>query len=136
MKVRTLDDPRWKSALELLLSGSGSIDIGDLMRIGWWRGGVPADPNVRVDIFSDSDPRFLTKAKALRLIDEGLDLIQALRTAHPELDALMAREPVKTELVYDYGKGSVRIATVATDRSITWEETLVGREHGSRVEDE
>ena len=136
MKVRSIDDTRWKPALELLLAGKGTIALGDVIRITWWTEGVLSDPNIRVDILSDTDPRFLSKQKARNLIADGLRLIQAVRDVHPELDQLMTREPVSTDLVYDYGKGSVKIAEVAANGIITWEETLVATEYGSPREGE
>lgn len=134
MRVRGLDDSRWRPALELLLSGSGTIELGEIATITWWTRGVNPDESVRVNILSDTDPRFLTRKKGVQLVDEGLDLIDSARKAHKGLDRLMAQESVRTELVYDYGMGSVRIARVTEDRDIEWEEALVGREKGTTEE--
>jgi len=134
MRVRDLDDSRWQPALELLLSGSGTIELGDIVSITWWTQGVHTDESVRVAILSDTDPRFLTTTKGAQLIDEGLDLVSSARSTYPELDSLMGQQAVRIELIYDYGKGSVRIARIAEDRSIEWEERLVGREHGTSEE--
>lgn len=125
MRVSSLDDARWPHALDLLMSGSTSIELGDLARLSW-RQSVPPDDFVRVAILSDTDPRFLTRTKAEQLVNEGLDLIDSARRAHPELDSLMMEQPVQAELVYDYGMGSVLIARIKDDRSILWEDGLDG----------
>lgn len=62
MRVRGLEDNRWPAALDLLLDGRGTIDLGDLVSITWWTHGVGSDPrsistsSVTVILASSHDP--------------------------------------------------------------------------------
>ena len=132
MRVDDLQSNRWPAALDLLCDGRGRIELGDLVSITWWTHGVGADARVRVDIYSSGDPRFVTRSKALREITEGRELVDAAGAAHPRLQRLLDEEPVCWEYVYDYGKGSVRIATVSDGGAVDWAEELRGVEYGDQ----
>lgn len=119
MKVGGLDDDRWPAALDLLLDGS-TIELGGLVSITWRTQGVGADSKVRVDILSEGDPRFISRSRAKREIEEGMALVDRARQEHPRLQRLLQDEVVVWQYIYDYGMGSVSIASVTADGNITW----------------
>ena len=135
MKVRGLDDNRWDPALDLLTEGRGSIQLGDLVTITWWTHGVGARPEVQVDILSNGDPRFIPKSRGEQEIHDAIDLVRRAADAHPRLRRLLATEDVVTQYIYNYGKGSVRIAAIRSDGEIAWSESLTGVEHGEAPEE-
>lgn len=130
MKVRGLDDNRWDPALDLLIEGRGTIQLGDLVAMTWWTHGVGAQPEIHVDILSNGDPRFIPRSRGEREIHEGIDLVRRAADAHPRLRRLLDTEDVVTQYVYNYGKGSVLIADIRSDGEILWSRSLTGVEQG------
>lgn len=135
MKVRSLDDKRWDAALDLLVEGRGTVHLGELVSITWWTHGVGARPEVRVDIWSNGDPRFIPHARREQEIRDGLDLVTRAAETHPRLRRLIDTTDVITRYAYDYGKGSVRIADIEPGGVITWSESLEGVEYGDTLDE-
>lgn len=109
--------------------------MGELVSITWWTQGVGARSEIRVDIWSNGDPRFIPRSRREQEIRDGIDLIERAAEAHPRLGRLLDTEDVVTQYVYDYGKGSVRIADIEPDGVITWSESLKGVEHGEALDE-
>ena len=131
MRVADTEDPRWSVALDVLLSGQGSIELGDLATIRWWTKGVGADPFVHVDVQSQGDPKFLTRTKGEREIAQGLAAVESAASVHDALGELLRVHSVRRHFVRDYGKGTVVIAEITEDGSIEWNEKLSFVERGS-----
>lgn len=91
---------------------------------------------VHIDILSNGDPRFIPRSRAQQEIAGGIALIRSAAEVHPRLRRLLDEQEVSWQYVYDYGKGSVRIADVSADGEIAWSEHLRGVEYGDQPPDD
>jgi len=118
-----VDEPvgeRWELAIELLTSGADGVTIGSLaLRRDTY--GPNATGQVAVDIYASRDPKSLTMRGAVDDVDRGLDQLAVL-SSDARFAAPVADHGCVIEYVHDDGTGTVRLASVSPDRSVTWDE--------------
>jgi hypothetical protein len=110
---------RWQVALEFLVAGTQPIDLAGV-RV--WRDnrGPRSDGSVHIDVCSPFDPRSLTRLAAEREVDRARRVI-GQASADPRFAQLLASNRVVWELVWDYGQGSIRLASIDQQGRLAWE---------------
>ena len=119
MQVDEAHGRRWQVALELLAAGTAPIELAGV-RV--WRDshGPRADGSVHIDVCSPIDPRSLTGLAAEREVARARQVISQA-SADPRFAQLLASNRVVWELVWEYGKGSIRLASIDQQGRLAWE---------------
>jgi hypothetical protein len=119
-----VDEPsgeRWELALDLLREGRESVRIG-VLRLARQTSGPAPDGRIHVSIDATNGPEFTTRDGATAEIERGRSQLDALLTADNRLANLVALHGIAgCDYIYDYGMGSVVIATVDNHGAVTWD---------------
>jgi hypothetical protein len=128
MHVEAVTDSRWAVALDLLESGETSIGLADLV--------LSSDPatdqvgrRLHVEFPCPVDPLQAGGPPSARLGDvadaaltRARGLIGTACDAAPRFQALVAHSDVLYEFVYDYGMGTLLVATARPSGPLTWKQ--------------
>jgi hypothetical protein len=118
-----LDAPegdRWELALDLLRVGGQAVEIGGIV-LRRDTAGPLADGLIHADVIASYDPKSLTEQQAHEDVRRGRSVMMNLLEADGRLSDLASEHGLACDYVHDYGMGSVLLATVAGDGSITWQ---------------
>ena len=113
-------------ALDLLREGSEAVQI-DQVVLRRDAVGAHADNHIHAAILPTYEPLSLTKRQADEDIQGGRALIRDLIAADSRFAALATQHGVTIEYVHDYGMGSVLLARIADDGSVSWQEPFQPR---------
>lgn len=113
-EVAEIPSERWELALDLLDQAGhmvvlpGEVPVG-IQRYSGWPG---ADGLIHVSIFTDVEPRAVTREMAGHDVNLGLSAVKRAAAVDPRLSRMFERYGVEYDYVFDYGHGAVKIGDV------------------------
>jgi hypothetical protein len=120
LSVDAPEGERWELALTLLESGEAPVWLGAVTVRRDAQGPTP-DGLVHVEFPCNVDPDRATKGAAEADMAQALALVGVISAADPRFEALLQRFWVVYEYIYDYGMGSILLATARADGTVDWQ---------------